>query len=130
MSKSMGTEHAASAAAATVDQCKQLRHEWQNKQQHWQSAATDFLHALHAASTYGCVRRHISHLNGRITARRLVQLVLMNLILPAHTHQNVACCCAGFDNIEPWIGWDNNVMNIYFNKYLPLAVRASQQLLT
>eukprot|EP00775_Hariotina_reticulata_P006744 gene6744-6964_t len=27
-----------------------------------------------------------------------------------------------FDNIEPWIGWDNNVINIYFNKYLPLAV--------
>jgi len=39
--------------------------------------------------------------------------------------QHVALCCAGFDNIEPWVGWDNNVINIYFNKYLPFTVRAS-----
>lgn len=29
---------------------------------------------------------------------------------------------AGFDNIEPYVGYDSNVLNMYFNRYLPLAV--------
>jgi hypothetical protein len=29
---------------------------------------------------------------------------------------------AGFDNIEPLIGYDNNVLNKYLNEYLPRAV--------
>ncbi|WIA38239.1 hypothetical protein OEZ86_001582 [Tetradesmus obliquus] len=28
----------------------------------------------------------------------------------------------GFDNIEPYTGYDSNVLNMYFNRYLPLAV--------
>lgn len=36
------------------------------------------------------------------------------------------CCIAGFNNIEPLIGYDNNVLNKYFNEYLPQAV--SEQL--
>lgn len=34
----------------------------------------------------------------------------------------LVCLCAGFDNIEPLIGYDNNVLNKYFNEYLPRAV--------
>lgn len=43
-----------------------------------------------------------------------------------HQHQQPTChpVCqhAGFDNIEPLIGYDNNVLNKYFNEYLPRAV--------
>jgi hypothetical protein len=40
------------------------------------------------------------------------------------------CCAgAGFDNIEPYTGYDSNVLNMYFNRYLPLAVRINQSLL-
>lgn len=35
------------------------------------------------------------------------------------------CLSAGFDNIEPLIGYDNNVLNKYFNEYLPRAVSAA-----
>lgn len=35
------------------------------------------------------------------------------------------CASAGFDNIEPLIGYDNNVLNKYFNEYLPRAVSAA-----
>jgi hypothetical protein len=28
----------------------------------------------------------------------------------------------GFDNIEPYTGYDSNVLNMYFRRYLPLAV--------
>lgn len=34
-----------------------------------------------------------------------------------HAEQDI-----GFDNIEPLIGYDNNVLNKYFNEYLPRAV--------
>lgn len=41
-----------------------------------------------------------------------------------HTYgqEGAAWLAAGFDNIEPQIGYDNNVLNKYFNEYLPRAV--------
>jgi hypothetical protein len=47
----------------------------------------------------------------------------------SHGHKGAAWLAAGFDNIEPQIGYDNNVLNKYFNEYLPRAVSAAQALL-
>lgn len=44
-------------------------------------------------------------------------------------HASIICLSfgvhSGFDNIEPLIGYDNNVLNKYFNEYLPRAVRGA-----